>query len=287
MPIFKFRPTVRALMKWLPAVMVGIALCGCTAKKSVRSNTSSAKAANDNSGTADTVGTTGGDAQEGVIEICKRIEESCAKTGPRTFCELKKFPGYVINDGHRIHARAAGECESKRLVLAEACARAWDIKSLDAIECQADGGGGTCPVAEPICTAEYEPHVCAAGKHGGAAIAADRPLTAWGPNSCHANLALRRAACARNLAPENLAEISCKPMESFSGDCPQRTAVCEKSSDAQHECTTSVTAESGGSIELSGSGTSDCEARAQLASKVCAAGFSPAESAQSVNCRKL
>lgn len=262
---------------------------GCTPTKSVRTEIKASGVGGSDEAAGQSTG--GGvptvESTEVTIEICKEVEKVCAKTGPRTFCQLTEFSGHVINQGHQVHALAAGECEAKRLVLAEACARSWDIKTLDSIKCEPDGAAGKCPTAEPMCTAEFNPQVCVAEMHAGQNMDAERPLIAWGANPCNANFSLRRSACARNMNPENLAQINCKSMAVYRGDCPPTPAICATATDSNHECSVQLTPEEGSRIDLVSAGGSECEARYEIASKICAAGFSPSEAESAVNCKKL
>lgn len=271
--------------------LVVSSLSSCDKKKSVRPSFSqSGQTTVDQGGSeASGAGAKTIDApKDSSLDLCKKVDQACDAVGPRMFCELRSFPGYVVNDDHRPYAYANGECESKRLVLAEACSRGWDIKTLDSIQCQPDASNGECPSQETICTAEFEPHSCTAKKYAGVAIDQDNPLIGWGANYCHANLALDDAACARNKNPRSLAEKSCTPLESFTGDCPQSKSACQVVADGKFECATQLKDDAGKIMtNLVGSGGSECAARARLNQKVCIQGKAPSEVAASVVCRKI
>lgn len=81
-----------------------------------------------------------------------------------------------------------------------------------------------CPVADAVCTEEFNPSVCTAPAHESKAKDHEA-LRTWGQNPCIGKAKMAKLACARGLEPSALGPIECVPDPS-GGRCPPTPSVC-------------------------------------------------------------
>lgn len=218
-------------------------------------------------------------------DICKELAKVCPAGGVATFCELREFSGTVLTPGHRPHAFSLNECQARKAVLSEACNRGWDVKALDVIKCAPDASGQKCPVVPHMCTTEFLPSRCTAQRYAGSATPPERPLVAWGGNSCVARIELAQEACSRNLNPELLQDISCQGQDRYAGDCPPIQPSCDAADSTPAACEVDSNPGDVANVKLSADGNGKCQARFNLNMRVCVAGLSPNEVFSRVSCR--
>ncbi len=272
-------------------VMCALVLASCLGKKTIRSE-HSGSVASGGAGVQETVspdapGTKGGaDSEAPRAAICKELEKSCPQESKQTFCDLREFSGVVLTPGHNSYAFAGNECEAKKLVLAAACSRGWDIKTMDAIKCTADASDQKCPVTPGICVTLFDPTRCVAGGDNVNPAGLDAPLVAWGSNSCIARFELSKVACSRNLNPARLQNIVCERQPKYAGDCPPVQPSCDRADVETSVCEVDSAPGLATNEKISAEGSGKCLAKFNLDLRVCMAGLSPSELSRLVVCRK-
>jgi len=280
-----------SIFKKVMIVVCAIALSSCLGKRTVRSQQSGSGAAGGAS-VQETVGPDasgskgGADSAPARAEICKELEKSCPQEPKQTFCELREFSGVVLTPGHNSFAYAGSVCEAKKAVLAEACKRGWDIKTMDAIKCAPDASDRKCPVVPGICITLFDPTRCMSTSHNENLTAVDTPLVAWGANSCVARYELSKVACSRNLNPELLGNVTCEKQSRYSGDCPPVQPSCDKADVEATICEVDSAPGQAANVKISAEGSGKCLTRFNFDLRTCIAGLSPAEVSSRVSCRK-
>lgn len=280
-----------SLFKKILILISAIALSSCLGKRTIRSQESGSGAAS-GAGVQETVspeapGTKGGaNSAAPQAEICKELEKSCPQEAKQTFCELREFSGVILTPGHNSFAYAASACEAKKAVLAEACKRGWDIKTMDAIKCVPDASDRKCPVVPAVCITLFDPARCIATGDNTNPASLESPLVAWGANSCVARYELSRVACSRNMNPERLQNIVCEKQPRYSGDCPPVQPSCDKADAEATVCEVDSAPGQAANVKISAEGSGKCLARFNLDLRSCIAGLSPTEVSSRVSCRK-
>ena len=281
--------------RMISALILLMAVSACMGKRTIRSENAGSNSGSNTGQDAVAVqaptspvlpGTkVGADGTTSRPAICKEAEKACQPDATPRFCELREFDGVVLTQGHNTYAYGAGDCETRKAILVEACNHGWDIKTLSAIKCSADATDHKCPVVPGICTTQFEPSRCSATKYVQTDIAANEPMVAWGANVCVARYELSKRACSRNMNPLSLDGISCESQARYTGDCPPVQPSCDSVDIKASICEVETAAGEQPSIKVSGEGPGLCLARFNLDLHVCMAGLSPGVVSSRVTCR--
>jgi len=142
--------------------------------------------------------------------------------------------------------------------------------------------GPECPIRNTVCTMDYSPMVCSSPSYDGKKESTAQQLIAWGANACAAKLNLHRAVCGLQLLPSKLGALQCVP-DASGGHCPPKDPAC-----AAGGKPTSCSANTygvqhlGADLAIRASGSSECEARANVAKEACRRNLDPEKFAAAI-----